>query len=162
VLGGTDDPLTAAQQFAGRFGNGPLVVGPVVTDLYAAASSAAAALAGMRAAHAWPDAPRPVLASDLLPERALDGDEAARAELVEEIYEPLLSGGSALIDTVMTYFEQGFSLEAAARLLFVHPNTVRYRLRRVSELTGLIPTQGRGGLTLWVAIVLGRLIHKRT
>jgi DNA-binding PucR family transcriptional regulator len=162
VLGGTDDPLTAAQQFAGRFGNGPLVVGPVVTDLYAAASSAAAALAGMRAAHAWPDAPRPVLASDLLPERALDGDEAARAELVEEVYEPLLSGGSALIDTVMTYFEQGFSLEAAARLLFVHPNTVRYRLRRVSELTGLIPTQGRGGLTLWVAIVLGRLIHKRT
>jgi DNA-binding PucR family transcriptional regulator len=116
----------------------------------------------MRAAPAWPDAPRPVLASDLLPERALDGDETARAELVEEVYEPLISGGSALIDTVMTYLEQGFSLEAAARMLFVHPNTVRYRLRRVSELTGLIPTQGRGGFTLWVAIVLGRLIHKRT
>ncbi len=162
VIGGTDDPLTAAHQFAGRFGQGPLVVGPVVTDLYAAASSAAAALAGMRAAPAWPDAPRPVLASDLLPERALDGDETARAELVEEVYEPLLSGGSALIDTVMTYLEQGFSLEAAARMLFVHPNTVRYRLRRVSELTGLIPTRGRGGFTLWVAIVLGRLIHKRT
>jgi hypothetical protein len=162
VIGGTDDPLTAAHQFAGRFGQGPLVVGPVVTDLYAAASSAAAALAGLRAAPAWPDAPRPVLASDLLPERALDGDETARAELVEEVYEPLLSGGSALIDTVMTYLEQGFSLEAAARMLFVHPNTVRYRLRRVSELTGLIPTQGRGGFTLWVAIVLGRLIHKRT
>ena len=162
VIGGTDDPLTAAHQFAGRFGQGPLVVGPVVTDLYAAASSAAAALAGLRAAPAWPDAPRPVLASDLLPERALDGDETARAELVEEVYEPLLSGGAALIDTVMTYLEHGFSLEAAARMLFVHPNTVRYRLRRVSELTGLIPTQGRGGLTLWVAIVLGRLIHKRT
>jgi PucR-like helix-turn-helix protein/diguanylate cyclase with GGDEF domain len=162
VLGGTDDPLTAVQRFAGRFGPGPLVVGPVVTDLYAATSSAAAAMAGMRAAPAWPDAPRPVLASDLLPERALDGDETACAELIEEIYQPLLSGGSALIDTVMTYLEQGFSLEAAARLLFVHPNTVRYRLRRVSELTGLVPTQGRGGFTLWVAIVLGRLIHKRT
>src|SRR5262249_23239193 len=162
VLGGSSDPLTAVQQFAGRFGNGPLVVGPVVTDLYAAASSAAAALAGMRAAPAWPDAPRPVLASDLLPERALDGDETARAGLIEEVYEPLFSGGSALIDTVMTYFEQGFSLEAAARLLFVHPNTVRYRLRRVSELTGLVPTDGRDGITLWVAIVLGRLVHKRT
>jgi DNA-binding PucR family transcriptional regulator len=162
VLGGTRDPLTAAQQLAGRFGHGPLVVGPMVTDLYAAASSAAAALAGLRAAPAWPDAPRPVLASDLLPERALDGDETACAELIEEVYEPLLSGGSALIDTVTTYLEQGFSLEAAARLLFVHPNTVRYRLRRVSELTGLVPTQGRGGLTLWVAIVLGRLIHKGT
>src|SRR5207247_10055501 len=95
VLGGTSDPLTAAQQVAGRFGNGPLVVGPVVTDLYAAASSAAAALAGMRAAHAWPDAPRPVLASDLLPERALDGAETARTDLAEEVYRPLLSGGPA-------------------------------------------------------------------
>jgi hypothetical protein len=162
VLGGAADPLSAAHQFTGRFAPGPLVVGPVVADLNSAASSAAAALAGMRAAHAWPDAPRPVLASDLLPERALDGDEAARAELVEDIYEPLLSGGSALIDTVMTYLEQGFSLEATARLLFVHPNTVRYRLRRVTDLTGLSPARGRMGFTLWVAIVLGRLIHKRT
>ena len=43
VLGGTADPLSAAHQFAGRFGPGPLVVGPVVPDLYAAANSAAAA-----------------------------------------------------------------------------------------------------------------------
>ena len=26
-------------------------------------------------------------------------------------------------------------------MLFVHPNTVRYRLRRVTELTGYIPTR---------------------
>ena len=162
VLGGTADPLSAAQQFAGRFGPGPLVVGPVMADLNAATRSAAAALAGLRAAPAWPDAPRPVSASDLLPERALDGDATAQAELIEDVYEPLLSGGSALIETVITYLEQGFSLEATARLLFVHPNTVRYRLRRVSELTGLSPSRGRAGFTLWVAIVLGRLIHKRT
>ncbi|HCU91902.1 MAG TPA: PucR family transcriptional regulator, partial [Actinobacteria bacterium] len=162
VLGGTSDPLTAAHQFAGRFGPGPMVVGPVVADQQSAARSAAAALAGLRAAPAWPDAPRPVRAADLLPERALDGDETARTELVQHVYEPLLSGGSALIDTVVTYLEQGFSLEATARLLFVHPNTVRYRLRRVSELTGLSPAEGRSGFTLWVAIVLGRLVHKRT
>ena len=47
-------------------------------------------------------------------------------------------------------------------MLFVHPNTVRYRLRRASELTGLIPGVGRDGFTLWVGIVLGRLAHKRT
>jgi PucR C-terminal helix-turn-helix domain/GGDEF-like domain len=162
VLGGTTDPLSAAHQFAGRFGPGPLVVGPVTPDLNSATRSAAAALAGLRAAPAWPDAPRPVSASDLLPERALDGDTTAQAELIDDVYEPLLSGGSALIETVVTYLEQGFSLEATARLLFVHPNTVRYRLRRVSELTGLSPTRGRGGFTLWVAIVLGRLVHKRT
>jgi DNA-binding PucR family transcriptional regulator len=57
----------------------------------------------------------------------------------------------------MTYLEQGSSLEATARLLFVHPNTVRYRLRRVAELTDYVPSSGRDGFTLWVAIVLGRL-----
>jgi DNA-binding PucR family transcriptional regulator len=103
-----------------------------------------------------------VLATELLPERALDGDEAARAELVSRLYEPLRHGGTALLDTLSTYLEQGSSLEATARLLFVHPNTVRYRLRRVSELTGLTPSDGRAGFTLWVAIVLGHLMHKRT
>ena len=162
VLGGTDDPLTAAGQLAGRFAPGPVVVGPPVPDLQAATVSAAAALAGLRAAPGWPDSPRPVLATDLLPERALDGDEGAREELIGELYEPLRRGGAALLETVSTYLEQGSSLEATAKLLFVHPNTVRYRLRRVTEVTGLIPSEGRAGFTLWVAIVLGHIAHKRT
>jgi PucR C-terminal helix-turn-helix domain/GGDEF-like domain len=161
VVGGGSSPLDAARHFAGRFGPGPVVVGPAAPDLQSAVASAGAALAGLRAAHGWPEAPRPVLASDLLPERALDGDESARATLIDKIYEPLMSGGAALLDTVMTYLEQGNSLEATARLLFVHPNTVRYRLRRVTELTGIIPGDGRGGYTLWTAVVLGRLAHKR-
>jgi DNA-binding PucR family transcriptional regulator len=162
VVGGSAEPLEAAQYFTGRFGPGPVVVGPPAVDLQSAVSSASAALAGLRAADGWPDAPRPVLASDLLPERALDGDETARAALIEDVYEPLLRGGSALLDTVMTYLELGNSLEATARLLFVHPNTVRYRLRRVAELTGITPGDGRGGFALWTAVVLGRLAHKRT
>ena len=162
IVGGTADPMDAARHFAGRFGPGPVVVGPAAPDLQAAVGSAGAALAGLRAADGWPEAPRPVLASDLLPERALDGDDSARATLIEGVYEPLMRGGTALLDTVMTYLEQGNSLEATARLLFVHPNTVRYRLRRVAELTGVTPGDGRGGFTLWTAVVLGRLARKRT
>ena len=73
------------------------------------------------------------------------------------IAQPLLGGGHALLDTLTTYLEQGSSLEATARLLFVHPNTVRYRLRRVAELTEYTPSAGRDGFTLWVAVALGRL-----
>jgi DNA-binding PucR family transcriptional regulator len=162
IIGGSQDPLEAARHFAGRFGPGPVVAGQAVEDLQAAVRSAGAALAGLRAAGGWPDAPRPVLASDLLPERALDGDETARETLISDVYEPLLRGGTALLDTVMTYLEQGNSLEATARMLFVHPNTVRYRLRRVTELTGVLPGDGRGGFALWTAVVLGRLSHKAT
>jgi hypothetical protein len=161
VIGGAD-PVDAAAKLAGRFGAGPVIVGPVVDNLQSATLSASAALAGLRAAGAWPEAPRPALASELLPERALDGDEQARAQLIAEVYEPLTGGGTALLDTVMTYLEQGNTLEATAQSLFVHPNTVRYRLRRVSELTGLVPGKGRDGFALWVAVVLGRLEQGRT
>src|SRR5208282_3368463 len=161
VVGGSDDPIAAAERFAGRFGPGPVIAGPLVRDLRTASVSARAALAALRAAPAWPDAPRPAGADELLPERALDGDPEARAALISDVYEPLLSGGNALLDTLTTYLEQGSSLEATARLLFVHPNTVRYRLRRVAELTEYTPSAGRDGFTLWVAIVLGRLADKR-
>jgi len=160
VVGGARDPVAAARQLAGRFGSGPIVVGAPVPDLQSATTSAQAALAGLRAVPAWPDAPRPVAADDLLPERAIDGDPVARDELVRDVYELLLDGGPSLLDTVTGYLEQGSSLEATARMLFVHPNTVRYRLRRVAELTGYTPAEGRGAFALWVSIVLGRLAGK--
>jgi DNA-binding PucR family transcriptional regulator len=161
VLGGVEDPMAAAEKFAGRFGSGPIVVGPAVRDLRSASASARAALAGLRAAPGWPDAPRPASAFELLPERALDGDEEAVRVLVTEVYEPLLTGGSALLDTLTAYLEQGSSLEATSRMLFVHPNTVRYRLKRVTELTSYTPSDGRDGFTLWVAVILGRLAAHR-
>jgi len=157
VLGGSDDPIAATEKFAGRFGPGPVIVGPLVKNLRSASVSARAALAALRAASAWPDAPRPAGADELLPERALDGDPDARAVLISDVYQPLLSGGPALLDTLTAYLEQGSSLEATARLLFVHPNTVRYRLKRVSELTEYTPSIGRDAFTLWVAIIIGRL-----
>jgi DNA-binding PucR family transcriptional regulator len=101
-----------------------------------------------------------VLAAELLPERALDGDDVARTYLVESVYHPIRAAGAPLLDTLTTYLEQGSSLEATARLLYVHPNTVRYRLRRVSELTGLVPTDGRGAFTLRIALVLGRFTDR--
>jgi len=45
VLGGTDDPIAAAERFAGQFGPGPVIAGPLVRDLRAASVSARAALA---------------------------------------------------------------------------------------------------------------------
>ena len=96
-----------------------------------------------------------MLAEDLLAERAIDGDEDARAQLVENVYRPL--EGTPLLDTLATYLEQGTSLEATARLLFVHPNTVRYRLKKITELTGYQPTEGRSAFTLQVGLILGRL-----
>jgi DNA-binding PucR family transcriptional regulator len=66
-----------------------------------------------------------VSAQALLPERALAGDADARKELLEHVYRPLGNAGDVLLETVTAFLEAGGSLEATARALFVHPNTVR-------------------------------------
>ena len=157
VVGGSMDPMHAARALIGQFAPGPVVVGPTVRDLLSATGSAQAASGALRSCRAWPEAPRPVLADDLLPERALAGDQAARRQLVEEIYIPLEEAGSALLETLSVYLEQASSLEGAARMLFVHPNTVRYRLRRVTDVTGYAPSDVRSAFTLRIALALGRL-----
>jgi DNA-binding PucR family transcriptional regulator len=58
---------------------------------------------------------------------------------------------------VVAYLDGGRAVEATARVLFVHTNTVRYRLRRAAELCGHAPTDARGAFTIQLALVLGRL-----
>lgn len=157
VLGGAQDLPRAAESLASRFGPGPVVIGPEVGDVMLAGRSARIALAGLSAARGWPDAPRPVAASDLLPERVLAGDADARRTLQQEIFAPLAAASGPLVETLAAYLESGRSLEAAARELFVHPNTVRYRLRRVSQLVGWDPMDAREGFVLQIALVTGRL-----
>jgi sugar diacid utilization regulator len=157
VLGGVDNPDKAGASVAQHFGEGPVVVGPVVPDLVHANVSARAAVAGLRAAPGWPQAPRPVTSDDLLPERALAGDGHARRQLVTDVYAPLVEAGSSILDTVGAFLDQGGSIEATSRALFVHANTVRYRLRRASDVTGLSATDPRHAYTYRLALTLGRL-----
>ncbi|MEP6696226.1 MAG: helix-turn-helix domain-containing protein [Pseudonocardiales bacterium] len=157
VLGGIEDALVATRSLLSEFGPGPVVVGNLAPGLATAGSSARAALAGARAVAAWPGAPRPVLASDLLPERALAGDVEARRVLSGDIYDTLRQAGSSLLETLTAYLDSGGTLEGTARALFVHPNTVRYRLRRITEVCGLSPVNARDAFALRVALVVGRL-----
>jgi hypothetical protein len=162
VLGGHDDLVCAADRVSEEFGPGPVVAGPVVDGLARAGDSAAAALAGLRAAPAWPTAPRPVRAEALLAERALDGDPLARAALAERVVSPLQAAGGEILDTVRAVLDSGGNLEASARALYVHPNTVRYRLKRAADLTGLAATDPRGSWTLQVALALAQLDPERS
>ncbi|MCA0143752.1 CdaR family transcriptional regulator [Blastococcus sp. LR1] len=162
VLGGAHDLGLATERISDEFGEGPVVTGPVVEGLSRAAVSASAALAGLRAARAWPEAPRPVPADALLAERALDGDPLARAALQERIAAPLRAAGGGVLETVRAVLTSGGNLEASARAIFVHPNTVRYRLKRAAEITGLSATDPRGSWTLQVALALAALDEDRS
>jgi hypothetical protein len=157
IIGGAEDPMPAARAMLGEFAPGPVVLGTVVPDLSQAADSARSAMSGLHAAVVWPDAPRPVPSAELLPERALAGDVEAQEQLVEDIYRRLLDAGGSLLETLATYLEQAGSLEGTARLLFVHPNTVRYRLRKVVDVCGRDATNPRDAFALQLALAFGRL-----
>ncbi|WP_083788170.1 helix-turn-helix domain-containing protein [Frankia sp. EAN1pec] len=155
--GDADTALEAARALLPACGPGPVVVGPIAGDLTGAPRCARAALAAADVVAAWPAAPRPVSASALLPELALAGDPDARQSLIREVYLPLRHAGTPLLETAGAYLDFGASLEATARALYLHPNTVRYRLRKAADVCGLDPADHRERFILHIALVLGRL-----
>ncbi len=160
VLGaGTSGDLdVTVQALCDALPQAPVVVGPVVGELLGAAGSVQEAVAGLAAVAGWPQAPRPVRASALLAERAVLGESAAHRRLLEEVYRPLTASGGDLLATAAAYLEGGGSVEGAGRALFLHPNTVRYRLKKIAELIGYDLTDPRQGLVVRVSLLLGRTL----
>ena len=158
IGGSVGDPMALAVELDPLLGDGPLVVGPSVPHLFAAGRSARAAISGHSAAPAWPAAPRPVHADDLLAERALVGDLPARGALVARIVRPLLeSPGGNLFATAAAYLDGDLGVEGTARALFVHPNTVRYRLSGITKAIGYDLGDAHDAQTVRTALAVHRL-----
>ncbi|MDV3125964.1 helix-turn-helix domain-containing protein [Mycobacterium sp. 21AC1] len=88
------------------------------------------------------DEPRAYIYSDALLDRIVR-ECALRSTLIEDTLTPLqqydAKHDSKLITTLRAYITSGFNLTRAATSLVVQPNTVRYRLHRIAELTGHDP-----------------------
>jgi sugar diacid utilization regulator len=76
--------------------------------------------------------------------------------LLGALLEPLTAydaeRGAELLATLRTYIESGFSPTRSAERLFVHPNTVLYRLGRIRELTGRDPRDPEDVVLLALAL----------
>lgn len=159
LLNQVDNPagkiMQTAISLSELFGSGDLMLGPTVAAVSDSARSAKAALAALSVAASREQLARPTLADDLLPERVLAGDHLAKQTLISNYYLPLVSGSADLLQTLRAYLENGGSLEATAKSLFVHANTVRYRLRRIHELIGEDATDPRVAFVVQTAIVVG-------
>lgn len=73
----------------------------------------------------------------LLP--AVIADRDVGDEILRRIIDPVIAQGKpavTLLETVARYLENDLRLELTAEQMFLHVNTVRYRLRRFEELTG--------------------------
>ncbi|MGO4679547.1 PucR family transcriptional regulator [Microbacterium sp. 2MCAF23] len=129
-----EEVLTVLRSYTGaRVGVSPPF--PVRTDAPRALRLARAALSmtarGTSAVRVF--SPSPIAAMI-----AADPHEAER--LTEDVLGPVLhlpeGDRDVILETLETYIDTGGSAADAAALLHCHPNTVRYRLRRIEELTG--------------------------
>jgi hypothetical protein len=77
------------------------------------------------------------------------GDALARRFL-----EPLGAGSSAteLVATLRAYFDCSMNVDRTAEQVYVHPNTVRYRLGRFEEMTGVQLRDTRTAFEVWWAL----------
>ncbi len=89
---------------------------------------------------------------------------AEATRLVEVVLRPVLDLPAAerarLLETLGHWFAAGGVAAEAADLLFVHPNTVRYRLRRVEKLTGRSLSEPRTLADLGAALHALRLLPR--
>jgi len=61
-----------------------------------------------------------------------------------------------LRETIFAFFEHGQQVADTARGLFIHRNTLLYRLERIAELTGHDVRKPMQGFALWLALTLSR------
>ncbi|MGM7645957.1 PucR family transcriptional regulator [Nocardia sp. JW2] len=97
--------------------------------------------------------------SDLAIEYQLTRPGPARNHLAAVIAP--LTDYPELLETLKVYMATGLNRKAAARRINVHPNTIDYRLRRVSSLTDLDLTTAEGILRARIALLADDLVHTR-
>ncbi len=92
----------------------------------------------------------------------LAGAPDAAGAVAAAILGPVLALPAAerdtLLSTLHVWFEEHGATSAAAARLYVHRNTVRYRLRRVEELTGRSLAQPIGVAELHLAMQAARIV----
>ncbi|HHY34878.1 MAG TPA: PucR family transcriptional regulator [Firmicutes bacterium] len=83
---------------------------------------------------------------------------------VKEALGPLLAEGDAarvFEETLYAYLENNGNLRETARKLYIHANTLRYRLKKISELLNVDLDKMSNRVTLWTALTINRLKKPR-
>jgi hypothetical protein len=81
-----------------------------------------------------------VRCSQFLLERLLYGSRDLAVHLEKDVLGPLMrdeEDAAGLVETLRAFVANSQARKATAKQLFIHPNTLDYRLRKIEELTGL-------------------------
>jgi purine catabolism regulator len=93
---------------------------------------------------------------------ALPADQESLERLVASVLGPLNEYDgihqTALVPSLRSYLEHDRSLRAAAKELFVHANSLAYRLRRIEDITGRRLASIEAQTDFWMALEAQRIL----
>ena len=93
---------------------------------------------------------------------ALQDDEALRL-YSDGLLEPIQRGegeyGGELLRSLEAFIENNGNWERAARQLYCHRHTLRYRIRKIEELTGRDLSRATDRIELWLALRARELVR---
>ncbi|OAT84826.1 PucR family transcriptional regulator [Desulfotomaculum copahuensis] len=87
--------------------------------------------------------------------------EEFQREMLEPLFKYDQANGTELVSTLHSFFNSGGRLKEAAGQMFLHPNTLRYRLKKVEELLGASLDDLETCLNLFAALKAGALLEHR-
>ncbi len=92
---------------------------------------------------------------------SVQDDEALRL-FCDSVLDPIQEGegeyGGELLKSLEAFLEQNGQWEKAARELFCHRHTLRYRIRRIEQLTGRDLSNARDRIEFWLALKARELV----
>lgn len=88
---------------------------------------------------------------------SVQGEEALEEWMA--VMEPIMSDHDSL-KTLMTFLlDAKGNFDVCGKMLFVHKNTVKYRIKKISELIGYDVTVNSESYNVYMACMIYRLIH---
>lgn len=162
IDGGAGDPVVLAEELRGelepRLGAMPAAASRVAPahSLRMTFHEARCALEAVRLRNG--DAPRVATFSDLGAFQLLLSlqDEEALGSYCRSVLEPIEAGegdyGEELVRSLDVFIENNGHWERAAQALYCHRHTLRYRIRRIEQLTGRDFSNARDRIEFWLAL----------
>ena len=80
---------------------------------------------------------------------------SSETDMFTDILKPIRN--PELLETLYMYFECGNSTELTAQKLYTHKNTIKYRLNRIQELTGMDLKKPDDNFRFYLAFLANKL-----
>lgn len=97
---------------------------------------------------------------DLIPKLLMSGTSVEELQIVVERVLAELEHDPEMLHTIDVFFEQNLNVSEAAKVLYIHRNSLQYRLEKFIEKTGFDVRSFEDAVRVYLAMIALGMIHK--